>query len=128
MTARVGQASDRVPSRKEIMLGDCRNHSGGKGRTAKVGKAHGESIGFIGKGVVAQTKEGASHEGDLLFFCGAFSCGGFFNEFGWIFVDGEAAPGSSEQSHTPGCAEDDSGSGVLDVDDKFNGEGSWGML
>jgi hypothetical protein len=110
------------------MLGDCRNHSGGKGHTAKVGKANSESIGFIGKGVVAQAEEGAGHKGDLLFFCSAFSCGGFLNEFRWIFVDGEPTPGSGEQSRTPGCAEYDSGSGVLDVDDKFNGESSWGVL
>ena len=53
ITARVGQASAKVPSRKEIILGDCRNHSGGKGRTAKVGQAHGEGVGLIGGGVVA---------------------------------------------------------------------------
>ena len=110
------------------MLGDCRNHSGGKGHTAKVGKANSESVGLIGKGVVAQAKEGAGHEGDLLFFCGAFSCGGFFNKFGWVFVDGEAAPGSGEQSRTPGGTEDDSGARVLDIDDEFNGESSWGVL
>jgi len=77
---------------------------------------------------VAQAEEGAGHEGDLLFFCSTFSCGRFFNKFGWVFVDSESAPSSSEQSHTPGCAEDDSSARVLDVDDEFNGESGWGVL
>ena len=110
------------------MLGDCRNHSGGKGHTAKVGKANSESVGLIGKGVVAQAEEGAGHEGDLLFFCSAFSCGGFFNKFGWVFVNGEASSGGGEQGCAPGGPEDDSGPSVLDIDDEFNGERSWGVL
>ena len=77
---------------------------------------------------MAQAKEGAGHEGDLLFFCSALSCGGFFNKFGWVFVDGEAASGSGKQSHAPGGTQDDSGARVLDIDDEFNGESSWVVL
>ena len=110
------------------MLGDCRNHSGGKGHTAKVGKANSKSVGLIGKGVVAQAKEGAGHEGDLLFFCSSFSCGGFFNKFGWVFMDGEAASGGGEEGDTPSGAEDDGGAGVLNIDDEFNGESRWRVL
>ncbi len=93
-----------------------------------MGQAHGEGVGLIGKGVVAQAKEGAGHEGDLLFFGSSFSGGGFFNKFGWVFVNGEAAPSSGEESGTPGGAEDDGGAGVLDIDDQFDGQGGGRVL
>ena len=38
-------------------------------------------------------------------------------------MDGEATSGGCEKGDSTGGSEDDSGSGVLDVDDKFDGEG-----
>jgi hypothetical protein len=93
-----------------------------------VGEADGEGIGFIGGGVVAKTEQGTRHEGDLLFFCSAFSGGGFLNEFRRIFVDGESASGGGEEGDTPSGAEDDGGAGVLNIDDEFNGESRWRVL
>lgn len=43
-------------------------------------------------------------------------------------MNGQAAPGSGEQSRTSGGTQDDSGARVLDIDDEFNGESSWGVL
>ena len=43
-------------------------------------------------------------------------------------MDGQTASGSGKQSHTPGGTQDDSGARVLDIDDEFNGESSWGVL
>ena len=38
-------------------------------------------------------------------------------------MDGEAASGGCEKGDSTGRSEDDGGSGVLDVDDEFDGEG-----
>jgi hypothetical protein len=88
-----------------------------------VGEADGEGIRLVRGGVVTKPEEGTGHEGDLLFFCGAFSGGGFFHEFWGIFVDGEATSGGCEKGDSTSGSENDGGSGVLDVDDEFDGEG-----
>jgi len=92
-----------------------------------VSEANGKGIGFIGCGVMTKSEERPGHEGNLLLFCSAFPCGGFFDQFWRIFVDGKSRPGGSEQGDSPGSSEDDGGSGVLDVDDEFDGEGFGGV-
>ena len=91
-------------------------------------KANRQSVGLIGGGVMAQAKEGAGHKGDLLFFGGPFAGGGFFDQLGGVLVDGETASGGGEEGGTPGGPEDDSGAGVLDIDDQFDGEGGRAVL
>ena len=93
-----------------------------------MGEADGEGVRLVGCGIVAETKEGAGHEGDLLFFGGAFAGGGFFDQLRRIFVDGEAPAGGGEEGGSPSGSEDDGGAGVLDVDDEFDGESFGGML
>ena len=128
MTARVGQASAKVPSRKAIISGVCRNEPRGKGRAAQVGEADGEGVGLVRSRVVAQTEKGTGHESDLIFFGGALAGGGFFDQLWRIFVDGETPAGGGEEGRSPGGSEDDGGPGVLDVDDEFDGEGLGRML
>ena len=43
-------------------------------------------------------------------------------------MDGEAPAGGGEEGGSPGGAKDDSGAGVLDVDDEFDGESLGRML
>jgi hypothetical protein len=93
-----------------------------------VSEANGKGIGLIGCGVMTKSKERPGHEGNLFLFCGAFSRGGFFDEFGRIFMDGEPRPSGSEEGGSASGSEDDGGSGVLDVDDEFDGEGFGGVL
>ena len=93
-----------------------------------MGEAHGEGVGLIRGGVVAQTKEGTGHKSDLLFFGGPFAGGGFFDELGRIFVNGEAASSSGEKGGTAGGPKDDGGAGVLDIDDQFDGQGGGRVL
>ncbi len=87
-----------------------------------MGEANGEGIGLIGAWVVAEAEEGTGHKGDLFFAGGASTGGGFFNQLGRIFVDGEAPACGGEKGNAPGGSEDDGGAGVLDVDDQLDGE------
>ena len=93
-----------------------------------MGEADGEGIGLVGRGVVAEAEHGPGHEGDLLLAGGAFSGGGFFDELGRVFVNGEAGPGGGEEGSPAGSPQDDSRAGVLDVDDQLDGKGRGGVV
>lgn len=93
-----------------------------------MGEADGEGIGFIGQGVVAQTKESTGHKGDLFFSGGAFAGGRFFYKFGGIFMNGEPASGGGEEGDPAGGTQDHGGAGVLDVDNEFDGKGGRSVL
>jgi len=82
-----------------------------------VGETDGEGIGFIGFWIMEKAEKGAGHKGDLFFAGGSFSGGCFFNEFGWVLVDGEACSGGNEKGNAAGASEHDGGAGILHIDD-----------
>ena len=93
-----------------------------------MGQSDGEGVGLVGTGVVAEPEERPGHEGHLFLFGGPSPGGGFFDQLGWVFVDGESPAGGGEEGRSPGGPEDDGGAGILDIDDQFDGKGPGGML
>ena len=92
-----------------------------------MGETDGEGIGLVRGGIMAEAEKCAGHEGDLLLPSTTFAGGGFFDEFGRIFVDREAGAGGGEEGGPPGGTEGDGGAGVLDVNDQLDGEGFGGV-
>ena len=90
---------------------------------AGVGHGNGQGIGRIGRGIFPKSEENPHHERHLVFLGAAMACGGFFDEFGRIFGDGQSSSCHGHQCSAAGRTHDDRGSRALYVDDFFDGGG-----